>query len=172
MQFPKKFVEIATKAVAKYPDPGTAAMKAEEAMRKLPEFDSLVDAMVSDAILTLTCDLRHESNKAIKKENGGYGMGSSYASSCGSGSDQAYESVYNYKIAGTFLGLVRGSQLASIAEHESSIAEGHLFNVRLCTSLRSMVKNDQMVQEAVSEKRLQNLFRRLQGDKRKSETAA
>lgn len=159
MDFPEAVLALVREAEAKNPnDIDEAVETAAKKIRKLPEFDSLVDAFVTRAVRELIHDARHNETRLIKKEAGSYDA-IPKVSSVGDAVNRAAMSVYLYRIAGRTLGDLLGSELEAIAKNENEIAEGHLFNARLMDRLRKMVPEDKRVREAVKESRLNALFK-------------
>ncbi len=165
MEFPESLLAVVKRAVKKYPaDIEKCVAEAEKALRKRKAFTEWLDILITQGVQEIVYDIRHQINTRIKNENKEYG-GKSTVIPGASEAVQEVESVYAYRIAGTMLGLVLGVQLLDIANSEAAIANGHQFNSVLARSLMPLVPNDKRVQEAVSEKRLQKMFREAQGGK-------
>lgn len=159
MKYPKKVIDVANKMAEKYPsDISKATEEAEKKIRKLPEFNELVDILIRNAVQDLVYDARHRSNVQVRRENGKYGTGAKVVSGRSTSVNRAAKSVYNFHIAGTVLGAIRGDQLISIAVSEEETAEGYLFNARLCRRLSGIVPKDKTVKDAVTERRLRSIF--------------
>lgn len=161
MDFPSNVIQICRECAARHTEPPEAIDAAERRIRKLPEFDSLVATLVRSAIADLIYDARHDANRKLKNASGDYGGAAKVVTGCCSATQRIAQSVFEYRIAGTALGLVLGKDLRTIAESESNIAEGHKFNAALCRTLARMVAPEKRVNEAVSEKKLRMIFDRL-----------
>lgn len=158
MQFPDSFLVVIREKTNRYgSDIAKAVEESEKALRKLPEFESQIEAMVTNAIRDLVYDERHVINVKLKRESGRYNNESTMK-----GLDpsivKVHQSLYEYFIAGTTLGDLYGKQLSQIADNENAIAEGHQFNAGLCNWLRKVVPDEKQVKQVVSEKQLRNIF--------------
>lgn len=161
MQYPESVLSVARAMAAKHGDDiPRAVTEAEKLIRKLPEFDSLVDQMIRNAVREMVYDARHISNVATKRQTGHYFQEQKVDTTKSKAVLQAYKSVYAYCVAGTQLGLLYGERLAEIAESEQSIANGHVFNAALCRKLSEIVPKGTQVKDAISEKKLRALFDR------------
>jgi hypothetical protein len=161
MQWPASVLDIATKSARKHADDIDAAVvAAEKAIRKLDEFGELIDALITDAIRQMVYEARHASNTAMKRQAGVYGQPAKVQAGTSEAVQKLYSSVYQMRIAGTMLGLIRGSELPSLAETERSIASGHTLNAVLIESLIGLVGDDKTVQQCVSEKKLKTLLKK------------
>lgn len=162
MEFPESVNEVIRDACRKFPSDITRAHAyASRLIRKLDEFDDLVNTLVEHAILGLVHQRRHHENVQIKNDTGKYsskakvlGMSEEVNSVC--------KSVYLYNIGARTLGMLEGQELEPIADNEDAIADGHHFNANLCRRLRRLVGDGVKVKEAVSEKKLRALFNELQ----------
>ena len=160
IEFPESVEHAIASAVAKYPNDIDKARKhAEAAIRKLPEFKSLVDQFISKAIQEMVYDCRHTENVRTKRQAGYYGQRAKLK--VGESVRRAYQSTYDYYIAGRTLGEIKGAELADIASSESEKANGHRFNSMLCTTLKSMVPADKRVKDVMPEKKLRTIFQRV-----------
>lgn len=162
MSYPESVLVAVQKATDENPDDIEAAIsQAERAVRKLPDFDSLVGALISEAVRELVYRTRGVMNVQIKRDAAMY-VGIAKVSSLSEGVAKVYRSVYEYKIASTTLGRLTGKQLPEVAESERAIAGGHLFNAELCEWLAEQVPEDKSVQQCVPEKRLRPMFVKIQ----------
>lgn len=160
MQFPDSVLRIAEEAAAKYQDDiDRAAEKAEKDIRSLPDFDGLVEMLLSYAVRNLVHEARHKSNTQIRRITGRYGGPAKVVVGRSASVARACESYYSYCVAGKALGSLLGADLEAAAQAENAIAEGHLFRVRLCRRLREMVPDEKRVRDVVSEKKLRAIFR-------------
>jgi hypothetical protein len=165
VQFPESVLEVVAEAARKYAsDIPKAVEEAEFMVRKLPEFSGLVRLLVRGAVQDLVYEARHQDNVRMRRAAGDYG-GPAKVDAAAPGVVGAHESLYLYRIAGTTLGLIKGADLKGIAESERRVAEGHAFNAALCEALAALVPEDKRVEEAVLEKRLRGIFRRLRRQK-------
>lgn len=161
--FPEEVLNAVKAASKKHPgDISQAIDMAVKTITKLPNYSEFVNSLVHRAIQELVYQQRHIENTNTKKNNGSYGGTPKVNAGESHTVGKVFESVFNYKIAGTILGMVKGEDLEGIASEEEAIANGHLFNSRLCKKLSSLVPKGKMVKEAVSEKKLQSLFREIQ----------
>jgi hypothetical protein len=162
MEYPDNVLRIAERAAKQHPDDITKAVDcAERDVRALPEFREIVAVLVRGAVQGLVYEARHQTNRSIRREAGEYG-GPAKVSGASDAVNTVYKSVYDYCIGRTTLGRVLGKELPGIAESERAIAEGHVFNAELCEALSRMVPEERAVKDAVPEKKLRGLFRRLQ----------
>ncbi len=158
---PKNVQKVVEECAAKYPsDIEKATEEAERRIVKLPEYRQLVKSLVRKAIQEMIYDARHVTNVRIKRETSRYGGTSKITVGDSASVLEIQESVYNYQIAGTVLGSLLGRDLPAITDSERAIGNGHLVNSTLCSYLSTVVPSDKQVREAVTEKRLRNLFRR------------
>lgn len=161
MQYPESFLDIIETTVKEYPsDIDRATEEAEKKIRALPEFAGFVDALVRSAVRELVYDQRHIVNVRTKKQAGYYG-GQTKLNRSANGVLAAYESVYQYHIAGTVLGEILGEDLSDIAANERAIASGHTFNADLCEWLAGLVPEGKKVHQAITEKKLRKEFNRI-----------
>lgn len=165
MEFPESLLTVVKRAVKKYPaDIEKCVAEAEKLLRKRKAFTEWVGMLITQGVQEIVYDIRHQINVRIKKENKEYG-GKSTVIPGASEAVQEVESVYAYRIAGTMLGLVLGADLRGIADSEAAIANGHQFNSILARRLMPLVPKDKRVQDVVTEKRLQKMFREAQSGK-------
>lgn len=163
MEVPKNILAIVRKIANKHTSNIEVAVKeAESTIRKLPEFDTLVDMLVHNAITEMVYDARHQANKTIKRNAGQYGGPAKVIVGTSTSIKDAYDSIYNLRIAGTLLGLIRGDQLQSVAETERAIGNGHYVNAALVESLVGLVPADKTVQQSVKASKIKQLWTKLQ----------
>lgn len=159
MDYPVEVIKIAADAAAEHGDDIDAAVaSAEASIRELPTFKQIVATLLHNAFRELIYDARHASNVKTRRDAGRYGGPGIVITGASPGIKDVYRSVYEYNIAGTQLGLLKGESLAGIADNESAIASGHMFNAELCRKLAKIVPDDKTVKEAVSEKKLNEMF--------------
>ena len=172
MDFPKVVLEIVHEEAVKYGDDITQAVTVVmRRVRKLPEFPEIMELNFQRAMKELVHTDRHQSNVYAKREAGCYGKPSKVNVGTSAAVNRVADSIYSYCIAGTTLGLLMGKQLAEIADSENAIADGHLFNVRLCRKLLRVVPEDKSVQEVVGANKLRAIFRAVQRQADKKELA-
>jgi len=163
MTYPETFMAAAREAAAKHGgDIDQATAVAEAAIRSLPDFADWVNAFVTSAIRELVYDARHQMNVAMKRDTGYYGGPAKVKVGDSADIQKVYQSFYEYHIAGMQLGMLKGADLEGIAESEAARAEGHAFNARLCKKLREVVPDDKTVREAVPERKLREIFKKVQ----------
>lgn len=159
MNYPDEVVAIAQDAAAKHGDDIDVAVEvAEAAIRALPSFKAIVAVLLHNAFRELIYDARHVANVQTRRNAGHYGGPGVVVTGASTGIKEIYRSVYEYNIAGTQLGLLKGGELTDIADSESAIASGHMFNAELCRRLAKIVPEGKTVKEAVSEQELDSLF--------------
>lgn len=162
VEFPQEVIDIVKQAALQHKDDIDEAHQcAERGVRGLKNFAELQELLVSDSIRELVYQSRHTENVRLRREAGQYGSPSRVDVANSEAVHQVNSSVYDYFIAGISLGMILGKELAGIAEREGKIAEGHQFNQRLCEALARMVPEESRVRDAVPEKKLRNLFKRL-----------
>lgn len=130
------------------------------ALKKLPDYDGLVDSLITQAVREFIYDVRHKANVQMKRDSGRYGGEAKVVVGNSKDVQDSYTSLYAYFIAGTTLGSLKGEQLLSIAESERSKAAGHTFNARLCEQLKPLVADDNMVKDCVPERKLKMIFKK------------
>jgi len=169
MEFPENVLLAVQEAARNHPsDIPRAVDCAEKAVRALPDFDDLVALLVKGAVQELVYRSRCSDNALLHAQNGRYNS-MPKVQAAGPAVERVCQSLYTYRIAGTVLGRVLGADLDGIAESERNVAAGHTFNAELCVALRRRVADDKRVEESVTERQLQDLFKRLQ--KRMGEAA-
>lgn len=166
MPCPETFLAVAREAVAKHPDSiEAAATLATKNIRKLPEFSQFIDQLVNDQIRSMIWMVRGMNNNAVRREAGEFGgppkvgLGTGIAEKAAASAKLVY---LNYAIDGRSLKNILGSELSEIADREESVANGHLFNVRLCRKLAKAVPSDKAVGQVISESALKRIFNGLQ----------
>jgi hypothetical protein len=159
--FPPSVRAAVKAATAAHPDARDQKVAAIRAVRALPEYPDLVDALVDEAIGDMVQAERHVNNEKIRREAGVYG---GPAKTLGLGryvEAAARDLLSTYYIAGTVLGHMLGEQLIPMAESEEAAAEGHLFNARLGRTLRPLVPDGVRVGMVVSNRRMRRIFKQL-----------
>lgn len=162
MKIPKSIESLVALAIEQFPDDTKSAVeKALDDVKKLPEFDTYVEALIRYSLTQLAYAARHQINVKIKKEQGHYATVRKVAATSVV-VNRVYRSLYDYRIGGKTLGQVTGRDIDTIINRESASAEGHLFNVRLCYKLQGLVGVNETVREVLSEKKLQDIFQEVQ----------
>jgi hypothetical protein len=166
MDYPASLSTVISKAAAQHPqDIDKAVTCAAKAARKLPDFSEWVDQLVNSQLRNMIHDARHSHNTRLRREAGDFGGPAKVGLSTGAANEVAKSVYMSYAIGGTVLGAVLGSELKAIAASEHEKAQGHAFNVRLCSRLAAMVPDDKRVSEALTEGKLKRLFVELQKSK-------
>jgi len=161
--YPKWMLSIAESAADKHPsDIQKAAEVAERAIRKHPEFEAVVATLVSDAVREMVYEVRHTTNVRLRKEAGEYGGPAKVVTGDSKAYQEVMESMYSYRIDGRTLGTILGKELGPIAVEKRAVGDGCYLVARLCERLEKIVPADKMVMEAVAEKRLRAMYRKLQ----------
>ena len=163
MDYPKSVYEIVTRAANKHKQNiESAVAMAVAGVKKLPEYSSIVDSLVYSAIQDLVYDSRHNANTSIKRQSGAYGGKSKIVVGQSVSIQEAYQSIYDIRIAGNILGYIVGKELAGLAEKERATGDGHYVNAKLVESLVAIVPENKRVRDAVTEKRLRVLLKQAQ----------
>lgn len=160
MEFPPEVHEAARIAVHEFPTDVAAAVRcAERAVRRLPAFPALVDALITHAIQELVYRERNYCNQRLKGDNAGPQKVDRLASA---ELARVCESVYCHKIGGTQLGDLTGERLPDLIDAEDSKAKAHLFNRKLLEWVRQQgVAEGQKVRDAIPEEKLTKAYRRI-----------
>ena len=162
MSFQTEMRRIAEEADSRHPDSiDSATTEAEKAIRALPGFKTFVDDLVHSAVRSLINDSRHVTNVSIKRDVGAYGGPSKVVVGRSTAVQYVNRSVYDLRIAGTALGLLRGSQLGDILESEQRHANGHTMNAEVLKALVPLVPDSKQVREAVTESKLRQIIARV-----------
>lgn len=171
MNFPEWFLEAVRQSAEKYPnDIEKATNRAEGIIRRHEEFSGLVDELVRETILHKVYDSRHSINRTIRQANGQYG-GPAPIADLSPSVIAASTSLYLFNIASKSLGELTGAELPAIAKAERAKAAGFRANARLCELLAPLVPKEKTVRQAVSEKKLRELFRKANVGAEKTEKA-
>ncbi len=161
MHWPTWVKSAVSAAVDKSPSNPLAA--AENALRQMREnrgFPVLVEDFLLSSVLNLVHQERHHKNGDLKEETNGR-----EPVKRGEATEEVYRDIYAYHVAGKILGDVQGAELEPLAQAEEAVAAGHQFKADLLRELSTMVGPEQTVREAVSERKLRALFKRLQNPK-------
>lgn len=159
MRYPEFVLEIAKACSEKHEtDIDAAVVEAEQLMRTNVDFEDVVGKLISDAIRDLIHDFRHQVDKAIRKEVGFYGQPGKVRVGDSTSVNKAYESLFQYRIGGTVLGMLSGADLDRLELQETAIARGHTFNASLCREVRRRVTDTAVVKDVLSEAQLKAIF--------------
>lgn len=169
-EMPEEVVQIITQSALEHPnDVDSAVMEAEASLRSLDSFPQLVNLLVRKAVRELVHQTRANSNKTVKKQSGYWqAQGNTRVVEVGSSTVvDVYGSVFDtYFLGGMCLGDLTGFMLDKLIIKSQEIAEGHVFNARLCSWLKSKgVQGDVRVRDVVNESDLRTNFRRLMQEK-------
>ncbi len=160
MEFPEEVYDTVKEAVeANHLDLPAALAQAEEAIRNLDCYGELIDTLVHNAIQDLVYRERHVHNVRVKTAAKAYGTEAKVKTAASATVQRVHDSLFSYYIAGKTLGQLRGEELDTVAASEEARGNGHHFNARVCRRLRGMVRDEQSVKEAVSEKRLRAIWK-------------
>lgn len=160
-QFPESMLAVIKAATQRHGnDVAAAAAEAEAEVRKLPEYASLAELLVSAAVRDAVYAARHKINVAIKRDS--WTGPAKVVVGLSTGVEQAMTSCFSYCIGGRLLGDLTGFDLPKIAQLSQSQADGHLFNVRLVQWLQANgVAEGRRVRDCVTESRLRQAFANL-----------
>lgn len=159
-EYPESVLRIAKAAVLKYKEDVQEAVKeANKNVRRLKNFDELVDLLVSKAMQDLVYDVRHTTNVQTRRDEGKYGPGAKVGVGSSEAVQRASQSVLDsYFIGATVLGSLLGKQLQEIEDSERMIANGHNFNAELCSRLKPLVPANKTVRECVSKRKIRTIW--------------
>ena len=162
MEMPESVIKIANEMAERYnTDIAKAVAKAKYAIKQLDDYDDLVNDLVHNAIQNLIYDARHRSNVQLKNNLGKYGQPPIQVSVDSNSVKQVYRSMYEYNIGKSTLGKLYGKELASLAETESQLSDGHRFNSALLAWLAGIVPDEKRVEEAVPISKLEYNAKRI-----------
>lgn len=142
-------------------------------LRSLPWFEAYVDTLVRDAIRREVCEARHRMSTAIKRSAGQYGgppkvnVGQSnivkaVATAC----------LFNMPFDGRTLGELKGEELPELAEKERNYSRGYANRASLLERLSSIVPPKKMVQRAVKEETVRDMWDDITGKHESAEVFA
>lgn len=172
MKFPDSVIKAVQAAAETHGDDiPTAVQTAEDAVRALPEFDTLTSSLIHKAVQELVYEYRRMVNQGMRRGEWGQQESQPSARDASGAVEEVYRSCFDYFIGRKTLGVILGKELEGIAAKERATSDGHLFNAALCEELRGMVKDEQTVKDAVSETKLRRLFKKLK-KKREPELVA
>lgn len=174
METPPPLLELARRAIRKYPDdiPAATEMFLVQAIKFPEEWSKFQVASVRDAARHLIGDVRHADNVSRRRNAGEYGGPAKVVAGKSEAVQRACADIYAYSIAGRALGSILGSELEPIARAERRRAAGCEANARLLESLERIVPADKAVRDAVGEKKLWRLVKESQEDNGSGRRAA
>lgn len=160
IKYPKSVLDVARRAVEKYKeDTQLAAKEANKNVRRLKDFEELVDLIVFKAMQDLVYDIRHATNVQTRNDAKKYGPGPTVRPGTSKVALQPTQSVLEtYYIGSTVLGSLKGSELGKIATDERLRANGHIFNANLCSRLQPLVPKNKTVRECVSQRKIDAIW--------------
>lgn len=159
MDFSEEVLDIVRHSVAKYPnDVAKATDYAEERIRKLATFQSLVNSMITTSVQTLVYRARQTSNLALRRSAGGVGSTPKFNAAESKSFAEVEASYFNYYIGGRTLGSVLGSELPDIISEEDAQVEAHSANAEICRALAKLVPPDKTVQQTLTDAKLKKIF--------------
>ena len=126
---------------------------------KLTDWPAYIDGLLNKSIRLMVNTIRHHIDIKIRKAAGMYGGPAQVTISAATSGAAA--TIYQYMILGRTLGGIFGHELGGIAKSEAERADGHMFNSKLCATLQPLVPQDKLVKDAVSQKKLQAIFKKL-----------
>lgn len=161
--YPESVSKIVSTSVAKYRDDIDKAIdQAKGRICLLPEYDELLDQLLTDAVRYLVLNKRHTLNIAVNRAAGVYSQ-STAPKDVSALNRAATEAVnyFNYFIAGRTLGDVSGVELPDLADGEHEKGVGCFRNESILRALVPLVKGDKTVRQAVKPKQLEAIFQRV-----------
>ena len=162
MPYPKSVLDIINECAVKYKEDAAKATKvAIRRIQQLPEYPAFVDGLVTSAVGDIVHQVRYESNRQMRNDLGWYSDKSARKVKTESSTSviKVAESVYNYRISGTILGLIQGSEIPSLASNEERSGKTHIANAALLRKLQTLVPEDKRVNECVSERKLRKIMK-------------
>lgn len=159
MNYPKNILQLIQQIVVDNTDIDKAIDIARTRIKKHPDYEQLIETLIDQAISDMVYRARHTINNAIKREAGSYNSKPKIVIGKSPAVRKAMKSLYAFNINGTSLGKILGSELLSIAKAEEDRGAGHYRNAQLCRALAQIVPANRTVQDAVSIRRLQALFK-------------
>jgi hypothetical protein len=153
--WPSFALQLAKESISKHGDVQDAIGAFRSALREHDEFPSLVEVLFGVATAELIYEQRHSINIATKRANGDYGKpGKTIV-----GESKTIQSMYErFFFGGQCLGDILGERLSGLAESEEAQAHGHGLNAALLNRLSKIVPEDKTVRQAVTEKKLRQLW--------------
>lgn len=179
MQLPQEFYDIITACTEKWADDSRKAAKlAWRRVKKLENYQELVDQLVRDAIQQKVNDMRHtikyEQLRVIRDPANDDGRKKEPVNrdnipspkvvvGRGKAAASVARQAYDLMFAGKTLGNIFRHELDGIATSERNKSNGHMKNAALAEALQSMVPDNKKVRDAVSERKLRTVIRRVYG---------
>ena len=159
---PEGFVDTIREAVNKFPaSVEDATNQAFDEVLGAPYYGTLRDHLIRKAIQEMIYAYRSKINKEVRKEAGLYGPSPKVVIGKVERVQAAHASMYRYYLGGTVVARLSGLELDRVAESEKNVAQGHLFNSKLCVALREKVNDEQTVAQAMSDKTFKKIFEQI-----------
>jgi hypothetical protein len=163
MDYPESVLEAVHEAASEHGDDLEQAVEcAVGKVRALPDFNGLVDQFVKTAVQELLYRDRHQTNVAIRRQGGQYGVAAKVSPAGSAAVRRVFQSYFDYCVGGKQLGQVLGEELAGLAAGERERAAGHQFNARLLERLQAVVPEGKRVRDVVSNRKLGSLFKEVE----------
>ena len=164
VDFPESMTAIINAEADRYPsDIERAVKQALTKVKKLTEYQSLINDLVAWAVRDLIHQRRHVVNRAMRKASGMYGSPEDMTAAGHEIVREVFDNLYDYPIGGTALGELTGEDLLAEAESLKAKMSGIQWNVSLCEALIPIVPASKKVKQAVSLKKLKVIWNDLSG---------
>lgn len=157
MEYPERVTAICKDMAQKHgSDIDKAVASAEAAIRKLPDFDDFVHMLITLAIRELICDARHHENLRTRKAMGSDVERCLPKTTVGTskGVIRASQSIYNYNIGGTMLGMMTAADVESAMNTQHAISNGHRVNYLMLKAIYGKVPEGKIVKQVFTQKQL------------------
>lgn len=167
MQFPDEVHRIVKQAARDHPEACAAVDAAVRDVRRLPCYAKLVEDLVHEAVGNLVYSARHHLNREMRR-NGGCPPGTGHTRpkvrTTPDAISKVYDRIFDYRVGGVSLGLLRGADLPGIIQGERASADTHTRNAQLLEWVASQgVPEDACVRDVIDPRKLRRTFRRLFG---------
>ena len=160
--YPEELQKIVREEALKHIDDIDAATNAaERRWKKSKDYADWIETMIRNELRNMICDVRHNSNVTIRRQNGAYGGPAKVSLSTGAVNRVAKSVLFTYCINGTSLGMLTGEMLKELIVSERERAEGCEFNSRLCSKLSPLVSDNKTVAQCVKPEVVDRLFKEL-----------
>jgi plasmid stabilization system protein ParE len=185
MWHPESILRAGRKAADRFPDDIPRATRyALQLFKRLPEYEEWCEGLPMGMAQDIIHEARHHHNRDLKRQSrreeevAVAACASSVGAATNGGSTKprpeprprinvaeshgvrsTYISYMTKRIAGRIVGLLYGRDLEDIATGERARSSGHEFNARLLQRLHSVVPDDRMVQEAISDEKFAALWK-------------
>lgn len=156
--------EIVVKAVVKFSDAQEAIDEVLERIRNLPHFPALVDDMIRVAVQDYVFRVRHENNRAMRKQSRNESGRCRRRKATQADASRTVQRMcrYNLFIDGHTLGDLRGEQLQPLADRQREQIAGLQFHVELLERLAKIVPPDRTVRQAVPLAKLNRIWKEIE----------